>query len=344
MEDKTIILDHSMFEESGLSRIDTMIKRYSTDPIYELQTLKNGTVLVLSHRSQAEPSGGSVSVFDLANNKMIPLTENEDVVHMAASPNGTSILFHSFRDDKPQTVWLDAAENREKGRWVDNSGAWQIMLDDRHVVEIFESDIRVRNLETNEINVLANFENGKRNTPKEESFSGPVLKRTLAMALSPDRTRLYLPSFLPWSEEGVSSIYKIDMNTGALDTTSFNAKSDLYDISPLSKEKLVLSGRINEVEGLYSVLGKGEPELLKEGVYSQLTYNPNRGTIAYASLGDGRWKVMAAKLDDRGLSDEFTVYDNLGYISSIQWSADGETLLVVTDENTGSNVYQFRMK
>ena len=46
--DKTIILDHSMFEESGLSRIDTMIKRYSTDPIYELQTLKNGTVLVLS--------------------------------------------------------------------------------------------------------------------------------------------------------------------------------------------------------------------------------------------------------------------------------------------------------
>ncbi|GGG79446.1 hypothetical protein [Paenibacillus radicis (ex Gao et al. 2016)] len=344
--DKTIILDRSLFEENGLNRIDRMIKRYSPDSIYELQTLRNGTVLVLSQKQDEKSSGSALSIFDLAGNSLIPLVEKEDVVHIVASPDGNSILYQTFRDNQPETVWYDAAEKREKGRWTE-WGNWTLMPDDRHSVELYHNYIRVRDLETSESRLIAKVEDYRMNIPKKDQLSGSFVKQLMTLALSPDRTHVFMPFYRPATtdSEGEDIIYNIDLNSGAMETIAVNGVvGDIYDIRPWGKSNVALSGRIGGVEGIYSVTSEGQPKLLKEGLYDQMTYNPVSNMLAYTARGDGRSRVMAATLDDKGLTDEFTVYDNLGYIHSLQWSADGETLLAVTDESTGSNVFQFRMK
>ncbi|MFF2089177.1 hypothetical protein [Paenibacillus sp. NPDC058174] len=343
--DKTIILDRSLFEESGLNRIDRIIKRYSPGSIYELQTLKNGTVLVLSQQQSEESGGSTLSVFDLAGNSLIPLIEKEDVIHIVASPDGNSILYEVFRNNQPETVWYDVAEKREKGRWAD-WGSWMVMSDDRHSVELFQNYIRVRDLETSEFRLLNKVEDYRMNMPKNEQYIGAVVKKIMALALSPDRTHLYMPFYRPATKdnEGENMIYNIDLSSGAMDTITVKGISDIYDIGPWAENKVALSGRIGGTDGIYSVTTTGQSVLLKEGLYFQMTYNPVSGMLAYTTRGDGRWRVMAASLGEKGLTDEFTVYDNLGFVNSLQWSADGETLLAVTDESTGSNVFQFRMK
>ncbi|WP_042160768.1 TolB family protein [Paenibacillus gorillae] len=343
--DKTIILDRSLFEESGLNRIDRIIKRYSSGSIYELQTLKNGTVLVLSQQQGEETGGSTLSVFDLAGNSQIPLLEKENIVHIVASPDGNSILYQAFRNNQPETVWYDVAEKREKGRWAD-WGSWMVMPDDRQAVELFHNYIRVRDLETSKFRILNKVADYSMNTPKNDQYVGAVMKKVMALALSPDRTHLYMPFYRPATtdDEGENMIYNIDLSSGAMETITVNDISDIYNIVPWSENKVAISGRIGGVDGIYSVTAGGQSALLKEGLYFQMTYNPVNGMLAYTTRGDGRWRVMAAKLDEQGLTDEFTVYDNLGYVNLLQWSTDGETLLAVTDESTGSNVFQFRIK
>jgi len=347
---KTTVLDPALFEEGSLSRIDTMIKRYSSDSIYQLESLQNGTLLIVSENrlesKESSTSNRSLSILDISTNQVTRLVE-DNVGHVVVAPEGTGILYDTVRDNKLMTVWYDVAGRRELAVW-DNWSSWPLMIDERHSLEITDQSIQIHNLETNEIQSIASLKDMNPMISKNGKQYGAYKKRMLPMSLTPDKSNLFVPFYVPQAEQGEAIIYTMNLQTKAEALMAIPALRDIYYYLPLSENELIVSARAQDTEGLYLTGGEGEPKLLKQGSYSYLSYNTSRHTMAYASRSEGRWKVMVAKLEDskgnRSLTDEFTVYDNLGYIQSLEWSTDGHSLLVITDENTGSNVYQFHMK
>lgn len=337
-ENKTIVLDKSLFQEQTNSffSMDSIVKRHTLEPIREAKLLDGDQLLIITENKQKRMA--SLSTLDLATNRVESVLQETNLENLTVSPNGTRLVFDAVRTDGRQTVAYDLNTRSEIGSW-DNGGAWPILLDDYRYVDLDQHNLRFLSIAPDDIVFSISLKALEQY--KINAVPGIQIDTALVKGIKPslDSQQVYMQFYLPEHSKSVLlSINRVNR------TMTWIASGDIMNFVPIDNDRVLIYGRFAGVEGLYSAVGLDKITPLSEGSFNHLTFNPTRNAISYANqTEDGRWKVMAAKLDTNGLSDEFTVYSDPGYVRSLQWSPDGTALICISEGISGSDIYQFRL-
>lgn len=334
----TIVLNESLFSSKAKGKelsVSNVLKLDVSYHISNSQVLNNNSIVFTTYEGRTS----KVSILNLEDNALVDVDKRDDSIlgGLTVSKNREQLIYTDFGTAGVSGKTFLYNTNTKDRLMYDDSSYSNLLLSSNKYIGASSDYLFLKDLNTNRRENLLNIAdlNITLNSPKSVKS-----KMVYNFETTTDESTLY---FLSVSMNSTVSSMIFGLNIQNKELIKYPINGTIYDIKPLDDGNLLISGSINENNGLfiYNIDTKNYKNLV-HGTIGNIDVSPDRKRIAYSLQNEkGNTELYAALFNGKNIESATMLFSDSKYNNFLKWSEDSSNLFYVSEASGGSSIYRF---
>lgn len=339
---KTVVLGKENFTSSIESTYNNELQVKNMEKVDTAYTamyfnvLNNNNLIFRRRDNSYKNVNEELCTLDLNSNSIYTIYKGI-INSFDVSNDGKKVIYSYISDNGNVKTNLYDVVEKKSAKTFEYSSKDILFLNNDKYINMFNHQITIQNLA-----------NGEKQDIKTDNSLVQVDGRNVQIIkrynykVSPDESKVYFIS--NYNQKDASNVVCMT-NIKNTNQVQYLVRGNIIEFEPFNNGNLLISGIINEKEGIYIYNIKNNIyKNIVEGYVDKISMTSS-GKIAYIvqdSSGINEVHVGIVKNDK--LYFDKIIYTNIKYISDLKWSQDSKTLFCVSNSllsGSGSTIYKF---